>query len=143
MLEGPTPDPVLLHGLGGLPEFRDVLEREPPDGVVPGTVTRVPGGPLAGENDEIVGGSATRKRDVLDPEPAGVVIAIVPVAAFAGTVAVIQSSVASGQTVAACGQLTGFVNEVSAQSSNKIPATHAGGLVADAQRIRSVLGCSK
>lgn len=47
----------------------------------------------------------------------------------------------SGQTTSACGKLDAFVNEVQAQSGNKIPAAAAADLIAAAQRIRTGLGC--
>ncbi|MFY9579876.1 MAG: thrombospondin type 3 repeat-containing protein [Gaiellaceae bacterium] len=47
----------------------------------------------------------------------------------------------SGQTTSACGKLAAFVNEVQAQSGNKIPAGAAADLIAAAQRIRMSLGC--
>ena len=47
----------------------------------------------------------------------------------------------TGQTSSACGKLDAFVNEVQAQSGNKIPAAAAADLIAAAQRIRNGLGC--
>jgi hypothetical protein len=47
----------------------------------------------------------------------------------------------SGQTTSACGKLEAFVNEVQAQSGNKIPAAVAADLIARAEQIRAGLGC--
>jgi dipeptidyl aminopeptidase/acylaminoacyl peptidase len=52
-----------------------------------------------------------------------------------------SKSILTGQTVDACGQLAAFINEVQAQSGNKIPAAAAASLVAAAQEIRTQLGC--
>jgi Thrombospondin type 3 repeat len=52
-----------------------------------------------------------------------------------------SKSILSGQTVDACGQLAAFINEVQAQSGNKIPAAAAASLIAAAQQIRTGLGC--
>jgi hypothetical protein len=63
---------------------------------VPLIVTSVPTGPLIGENDEIVGFAVvTRNLVLLKAVPPGVVTAIRPVAAPAGTVAVILVSVST------------------------------------------------
>jgi hypothetical protein len=48
---------------------------------------------------------------------------------------------ASGHVADACSTLRAFVNEVKAQSGITIPSVTAGKLIADAQRIRSVLAC--
>ena len=47
----------------------------------------------------------------------------------------------NGQTTSACGKLEAFVNEVEAQSGNRIPAAAAADLIAAAERIRTGLGC--
>jgi hypothetical protein len=52
-----------------------------------------------------------------------------------------QSYLASGNIADACGTLTGFVNEVRAQSGKSIPPAQAAQLIADAQRIQAVLAC--
>jgi Thrombospondin type 3 repeat len=52
-----------------------------------------------------------------------------------------SKSILSGQTVDACGQLGAFINEVQAQSGNKIAAAAAASLIAAAQQIRTGLGC--
>ena len=49
---------------------------------------------------------------------------------------------ALGQPQAACLTLTAFNLEVRAQSGKKIPAPQAGALIADAKRIKHVLGCT-
>ena len=59
------------------------------------------------------------------------------------TVAIAQWFVAHGQPQAACLTLTAFNLEVRAQSGKKIPAVQAGMLIADANRIKSVLDCTK
>jgi hypothetical protein len=53
-----------------------------------------------------------------------------------------SKSILAGQTVDACGQLAAFINEVQAQSGNKIPASAAASLTAAAQQIRTGLGCT-
>jgi hypothetical protein len=47
----------------------------------------------------------------------------------------------SGGTSSACGKLEAFINEVQAQSANKIPASAAADLIAAAGQIRTGLGC--
>jgi hypothetical protein len=47
----------------------------------------------------------------------------------------------TGQTSSACGKLDAFVNEVQAQSGNKIPAAAAADLIAAAQQVMTGLGC--
>ena len=46
-----------------------------------------------------------------------------------------------GQTGAACAELSAFINQVTAQTGKKIPTNQANQLIADAQRIRAVIGC--
>jgi hypothetical protein len=41
----------------------------------------------------------------------------------------------------ACGMLTSFIREVSAQAGKKIPPPDAERLIADAKEIESALGC--
>ena len=48
-----------------------------------------------------------------------------------------------GQKQAACLTLTAFQLEVRAQSGKKIPAAQAAVLIADANRIKSILGGTK
>lgn len=52
-----------------------------------------------------------------------------------------QAALARGDTGAACNVLGAFVNEVQAQSGNSLTTDEAAELVADATRIRAVLGC--
>ena len=52
-----------------------------------------------------------------------------------------QTDLAAGNVAGACGTLGALINAVSAQSGKSIPAGHAAQLIADAQRIRSVLAC--
>jgi hypothetical protein len=53
----------------------------------------------------------------------------------------ITAAVQAGQTAVACGGLTGYVNEVNAQSGKKIPTLTATALIASARQIAAVLGC--
>ena len=55
--------------------------------------------------------------------------------------AVAQWFLAHGQKQPACLTLTAFQLEVRAQSGKKIPAAQATALVADANRIKAVVGC--
>jgi hypothetical protein len=66
-----------------------------------------------------------------------------PGKSLAATVEIAQWFVAHGQTQAACLTLTAFNLEVRAQSGKKIPSVQAAALMADANRIKSVLGCKK
>jgi Bacterial alpha-L-rhamnosidase 6 hairpin glycosidase domain/Bacterial alpha-L-rhamnosidase C-terminal domain/Alpha-L-rhamnosidase N-terminal domain/HYR domain len=52
-----------------------------------------------------------------------------------------QGYVANGNVAAACKKLSDFSSAVRAQSGKKVPATTATALIADATRIRAVLGC--
>ena len=52
-----------------------------------------------------------------------------------------QNSVAAGDASGACSTLDAFVHEVEAQSGKKIAKTLADSLIAQAKRIRAVLGC--
>ena len=54
-----------------------------------------------------------------------------------------QAGLAAGNTAKACGSLTEFVGLVQAQSGKAIPVTTAQQLVADATRIKAVIGCKK
>jgi hypothetical protein len=51
------------------------------------------------------------------------------------------NSLGRGNTEAACGTLGAFLNEVAAQSGKKLTAVQADALIADAMRIRAMLGC--
>ncbi len=64
-----------------------------------------------------------------------------PGKSLAATVATAQWLVAHGQIKAACLTLTAFNLEVKAQSGKKIPKAQTTALIADANRIRAVLGC--
>ncbi len=64
-----------------------------------------------------------------------------PGKSLANKVSTAQSRLAAGDTAGACSALTGFVNEVTAQSGKKIPTATADQLLADASRIRAVIGC--
>jgi hypothetical protein len=48
----------------------------------------------------------------------------------------------TGQTASACGKLEAFIDEVQAQSGNKIPAAEATDLIAAARQVRTGLGCT-
>ena len=52
-----------------------------------------------------------------------------------------QSQLAAGDKTDACGTLGAFINQVKAQSGKSIPSATAGQLIADAKRIRAVIGC--
>ena len=54
-----------------------------------------------------------------------------------------QAALAGGDVPGTCAILRAFINEVTAQSGLKIPAAQATPLVADANRIKTVLGCMK
>ena len=54
----------------------------------------------------------------------------------------VSRDLSGGKTTAACGKLEAFINEVQAQSGNKIPAGAAADLIAAAQQIRTRLGCT-
>jgi streptogramin lyase len=64
-----------------------------------------------------------------------------PGKSLAATVAVAQWFLARGQIHATCLMLTVFKLEVRAQSGKKIPTAQATALIADANRIRALLGC--
>src|SRR5262249_17358331 len=53
-----------------------------------------------------------------------------------------QSELAAGDTTGVCGVLTGFINELKAQTGRKVASPLATALVADAQTIRGALGCA-
>ncbi len=52
-----------------------------------------------------------------------------------------QQNLARGNTAGACGALTGFVNEVTAQSGKKIPVATATQLIASAHGIQAAIRC--
>jgi Bacterial Ig-like domain (group 3)/HYR domain len=64
-----------------------------------------------------------------------------PGTSLADKITAAQSDLASGDVAGACSTLTGFLNEVKAQSGKSIPAGQAAQLIADATRIRAVLAC--
>lgn len=51
------------------------------------------------------------------------------------------SALASGNQSAACGGLAAFINQLRAQAGKKIPLDDAQRLIADAERVRIVIGC--
>ncbi len=65
-----------------------------------------------------------------------------PGTSLADKVAETQVYVSQGGTGAACEVLTAFVNEVQAHSGKIIPSAQAAGLIADAKRIKTVIGCT-
>jgi hypothetical protein len=52
-----------------------------------------------------------------------------------------QTAIAKGDKAAACDKLTSFISQVQAQSGKKLATKTADGLIADAARIKAVLGC--
>jgi probable HAF family extracellular repeat protein len=66
-----------------------------------------------------------------------------PGKSLSAMVAVTQWLVGYGQTNAACLTLTAFNLEVRAQAGKEIPTAQATALIADANRIKTVLGCTK
>jgi hypothetical protein len=65
-----------------------------------------------------------------------------PGKSLSATVAIAQWLFAHGLTRSACLTLTTFDLEVRAQSGKKIPAPQATALIADGNRIKTVLGCA-
>jgi hypothetical protein len=53
-----------------------------------------------------------------------------------------NASIATGDIAGACDKLSSFIAQVKAQSGKKIATLAADDLIADAQRIRAVIGCS-
>lgn len=72
---------------------------------------------------------------------ARVVKGVGPGTSLAVKVALARSHLASGNVAGACIALGTFISEVKAQSGRTIPPATARALIADAQRIRAVLGC--
>jgi hypothetical protein len=64
-----------------------------------------------------------------------------PGTSLADKIALVQGQIGTGQVAKACSTLVAFINEVSAQSGKTIPTGQATTFIADALRIRSVLGC--
>jgi hypothetical protein len=54
-----------------------------------------------------------------------------------------QAGLAAGNAAKACDSLTDFVGLVQAQSGKAIPVTTAKQFLADATRIKTVIGCKK
>lgn len=69
------------------------------------------------------------------------VVGVGPGTSLADKISQAQSYLAAGNTPAACSTLTGFIQEVQAQTGKKIPAATASQLITAAQRIQNVLGC--
>ena len=76
-------------------------------------------------------------------ELAAAVTGVEPGKSLAATVEIAQWFLAHGQPQAACLTLTAFNLEVRAQSGKKIPAAQATALIANANRIKTVLGCTR
>ena len=74
---------------------------------------------------------------------AGSVTGVGPGKSLVATVDIARVLLALGQPQAACLTLTAFTLEVRVQSGRKIPAAQATALIADATRIRQVLGCTR
>ncbi|MGH2378739.1 MAG: LpqB family beta-propeller domain-containing protein [Candidatus Limnocylindria bacterium] len=53
-----------------------------------------------------------------------------------------QSSISTGDITTACDELSAFIKKTQAQAGKRIPASFASELIADAERVRAVLGCS-
>ena len=83
-----------------------------------------------------VNGAAEQLADL-----AATVNGVGPGRSLAATVAVAQWFLANGRTPSACLTLTVFQLEVRAQTGKSIPLDTASSLLADATRIRTVLGC--
>ncbi len=64
-----------------------------------------------------------------------------PGKSLADKVKAAQTALGRGDVPGTCSILGAFVSEVKAQSGKKIPATKAATLIADARRIKTVLGC--
>jgi hypothetical protein len=64
-----------------------------------------------------------------------------PGKSLANKVMLIQSYVDADNTAAACDTLTGFINEVNAQTGKKITAAQAASFISQAQAIQDTLGC--
>jgi hypothetical protein len=60
---------------------------------------------------------------------------------FEQKLAAASSALARGERGAACGLLQALIDQVNAQSGKKISAVDAAVLIAEAERIRAVLGC--
>jgi predicted AlkP superfamily pyrophosphatase or phosphodiesterase len=73
---------------------------------------------------------------------ANMVNGVGPGTSLGGKIGLIQSTLAAGDRSGACGTLTAFINQVNAQSGKSIPPTTAATLIADAQRIETVIPCS-
>lgn len=84
-----------------------------------------------------VKGASEQLADMLDA-----VEAIGPGESFTEKVSKAQEALATGNVAGTCQSLKAFVNQVNAQSGKKIDVSAASALVADAARIRAVLGCS-
>jgi HYR domain-containing protein len=64
-----------------------------------------------------------------------------PGTSLANKVTLIQSYVTANNTAAACDALTGFINEVNAQTGKKITPAQAASFISQAQAIEATLGC--
>lgn len=82
-------------------------------------------------------GGASEKLTALGHAVAGVG----PGTSLAAKVTTAQRALVRGDTAGACGALTGFVNEVAAQSGRKVPVATATQLVAAAHDVRTTLRC--
>jgi hypothetical protein len=69
------------------------------------------------------------------------VIGVGPGTSLADEISQAQSYLAAGNTAGACNTLTGFTNEVRAQSGKSINTATAQQLTTTAQRIQKVIGC--
>jgi HYR domain len=71
----------------------------------------------------------------------GTVTGIGPGASLAAKVNQALASLTTGTVAASCSVVQAFINQVSAQSGKSVAAGTASSLIADATRIRAVLGC--
>ncbi len=71
----------------------------------------------------------------------GASVGVGPGKSLADKAALAQSQYASGNVAGACTTLTGYINEVKALSGKKIPTATANALIAQAQALRTEIGC--
>lgn len=93
--------------------------------------------PVTATFNVIVRGAADQLNDL-----AAASQGVGPGTSLGDKVAIAQADLAAGQTSVACGDLTGYINEVNAQAGKHIDPLTAGQLVAAARQIQAVLGCS-
>jgi len=72
---------------------------------------------------------------------AAAVSGVGPGTSLADKVALAQDYLQRGDVPDACTVLSGFINQLQAQSGNTVPAVQARALIVDGRRITTVLGC--